>query len=122
MDFFCPDSVTNSDLLCRRQKGEGLLYSLACFLLLCCINLITSMAQDKAVHCGKSFFNRRHYVGSILPKQQTQTSHTEMEQCVKICNSPRLLFDGSGGRGTYHIPAIMWMLFFSSQNSFVITV
>lgn len=80
------------------------------------------MAQDKAVHCGKSFFNKSHYAGSMLPKQQAQTPHTEMEQCVKICNSPRLLFDGSAGQGTYHIPAIMWMFLFSSHNSSVTTV
>lgn len=40
-----------------------------------------------------------------------------MEECVKICNSPRLLFDGSTGQGTYHIPAIMGMFLFGSHNS-----
>lgn len=114
---FCPDSETKPDLLCRRQKAQKD-YSI---LLLCCVNLITSMPQDKAVHCGKSFFNKSHYAGSMLPKLRPQTPHTEMELHVKIWNSPRLLFDGSAGQGTYHIPAIMWMFLFSSQHSSVTT-
>lgn len=80
------------------------------------------MPQDMAVHCGKSFFNKSHYAGSMLPKLRAQTPHTEMELHVKIWNSPRLLFDGSAGQGTYHIPAIMWMFLFSSQHSSVTTV
>lgn len=80
------------------------------------------MPQDKAVHCGKSFFNKSHYAGSMLPKLRAQTPHTEMELHVKVWNSPRLLFDGSAGQGTYRIPAIMWMFLFSSQHSSVTTV
>lgn len=54
---FCPDSVTKPDVPCRRKRRKD--YSTRWhvhILLPCCLNLITSMAQDKAVHCGKSFF------------------------------------------------------------------
>lgn len=58
---FCPDSVTKPDVPCKKGRGKKREEDYSTrwhvhLLLLCCINLITSMAQDKAVHCGKSFF------------------------------------------------------------------
>lgn len=94
-------------------------------LLLCCLNLITSMAQDKASHCGKSIFNRRRYAGSMFPRKQTNKKrkkkdwckrHTDMEDCIKICESLRLLFDGSAVQSTYSKPAIIWMFLLSLQS------
>lgn len=71
---FSPDSVTKPD-----AGGKGKDYSTRWhvnILLLCCLNLITSMAKDKAVHCGKSFFNKSHYAGSMLPRETTSSNST----------------------------------------------
>lgn len=101
---FCPDSVTKVMYLCWRKRGKD--YSTRWhvhILFLCRPNLITSKVQDKAVHCAKSFFNQSHHAGSMLPeKQQEQTPHTQMEEFIKIFNSPMLLLDGSAGQGSLH--------------------
>lgn len=74
---FCPDSETNPDVPCRRKKGR--ITPLAVhILLLCCLNLITSMAQDKAVHCGKSFFHKKSLCWINAPQRNGRLKrHTQ---------------------------------------------
>lgn len=82
---FWPDSVTKPDALCGREK-RGKDYSPRWHVniqLLCCLNLITSMAQDKAVHCGKSFFNKSHYAGSMLPRETAGSNATHRDAGVR---------------------------------------
>lgn len=88
---FSPDSVTKPDV-----EGKGRDYSShwhVCVLLLCCLNLITSMPRYKAFHCGKSFFPPAKV---IMPINTFQTNsrlrqYIDREECLKICKNPSLI-------------------------------
>lgn len=102
---FWSDSGTKPNVPCTRQKGK--------------ITLLASVLSKPDNKYGtrrgcplwRGFFSTKVIMLNqcSLEKQPAQTPHTEMEECVKICCSPRLLFDGSAGQGTYRTPAIMWM-------------
>lgn len=89
--------MTQPDVPCRRKEGKDYFsHWHVRTLLLRRRNLITRMAQDKAVHCEKRFFfsNKSHYAGSMLPGETAgwNTTHIEMEECVKICYSLKASF------------------------------
>ena len=69
---FCPDSMKN--------PGVGGDYSTrwcVCILLLCCLNLITSMAQDKASHCGGAFSTEVIMLDQCSPEKMTGANNTQ---------------------------------------------